>query len=1235
RDRQKYRPVRFEPLEQRQMLTVGFEALPLGTAFVAPQSKDVLIPLSATNTNGTAVNYTVQTAPGNGVTATVENAGTTLKMNVTFTNGSNQSVTGDLFFRLFDSLTPATVDQIKSFVQSGYYNGLRMPRVLNGFVAQFGSFNNTLSDALDPTAPTPYDDDFNASLTFTGPGLLAMANGGPDTNGRQMFITDVDVGVGGMPQTLNFDHTILGQLVGGFNVFRQLMETPTQNSSFISGEPSSPLNNVTINTFSVVTDNTHAVLRVHTDAAAAIGNRTVTIRATSQGDNVTADQTYTFTVQADSLNDEPFLPNLPETVNTNAGLPITITASDIDGDNVTFDVVNLSGSSTSAATNVTFSSSGNVLTITPNAGFTGTQRLRVSVKEASTVTVDDLEDFDLVVAPTPSVSLSLDSGNGQMAENAGTTTVRATLSNASVRDVTVNLSLTGTGTLNTDYTHSGLIGVSGTTASLLIPAGQTAATFTLRSIQDTVDEPNETILVNATAATDATINTAQSSTSATILDDDLLVSLNLLSTTIGENGGSATVQVLLDQTFSSDVVVQLTTGGTASPSDFEFSPAGTTISIPAGSTIAQVTLNALNDNLMEPTETVVLSLGQLSVGTANATASSVSVNVIDNDPLGVSITTSTTTVAENGGPVTVVATLSEVSNDEVIVTISLGGSATASDYSLSATTISIPAGQLTGSVNLTPTDDTLSEGTENVVVSFASATGGFVAKQGGESASLTITDNEATPQISVSSSGTSLSETGGTVTIVARSNIVSANDIIVPISFAGTATIGSDYSASSTSIRIAAGQTSGSITVAPINDTLAEADETITLSVGTITNGTQSGSFASTISLTSDDTTTVSMSISQTTIAENGGATTVSATLDSVAVQTVTIPIKLTSGTAIVGTDVSASSASIVIAAGQSTGSVVIRGIDDNLFEANETFTVTLGTIAGATLNGSFSQTVTVTSEDISLGAPDLDAASDDGASSTDNYTSDSTPSITIAASSGQTLNIRVNGVSVGNATDNGNNTYRFTLPDNKLNVGSNTITAHSATTSSSLTITYAPKFDEGYRVGGTSGAARNVSFNFNARQALYRSEVGVYVADDSTGRVGNLSPGDDGYAQAALQRASTLFIRGVAVGANQVISLTGGQVLGFYMVQSGTKAEALALNPTNRGPGLLGIGGPVTFFSFDDANPDGVRHVQVVGDPISGHAEYRWEDLYGGGDLDYNDFVFSVNLVGSGVLPT
>ncbi|MBL8825672.1 MAG: peptidylprolyl isomerase [Planctomycetaceae bacterium] len=846
---QGWRSVRFEPLEQRQMLTVGFETLPLGTAFVAPQSKDVLIPLSTNNTNNTAVNYTVQSAPGNGVTATVENAGTTLKMNVSFTNASNQSVTGDIYFRLFDSLTPDTVDQIKSFVQSGYYNGLRIPRVLNGFVAQFGSSNNTLSD---PSGPTPYDDEFNSSLTFTGPGLLAMANGGPDTNGRQLFITDVDVGVGSMPQTLNFDHTIIGQVVGGFNTFKQLMETPTQTSSFIPGEPSSPLNNVTINSFGVVSDNTHAVLRIHTDNSAETGSRSVTVRATSQGDNASVDQVFSLIVLADSINDEPFLPNLAETINTNAGLPITLTATDIDGDNVTFDVVSLFGSSTATATNVSYSASGNVLTITPNPGFTGTQRLRVSVRETGTSTVDDLEDFDLVVAPTPEVSLSVSPSNGLLTENGGAATVVATLSNASVQDVVVNISLAGTGTFNTDYSQTHLTNVGGTTASLVIPAGQIAAIFTLRGIQDALDEPNETIIVNATSATNANVSVSQSSVSAMILDDDFLISLNVLSTVIGENGGSAVVQITLSEAQSFPVTALLLTTGTATSNDYAVSPAGYISTIPAGTTLTQFTLSAVDDLLSEPTETIEYSLWPyFGIGTVNPAASTATVTVIDNDPRGVSLSVSNTLLSEVGGSAAIIATLTEPSVNDVTITLSTGGTAGVADYTRTPNTIVIPAGQVTGSLLVDAINDLLNEGNESIILNFASATEGFVAAQGGESVSLTIIDDDVPPQVSISASTTSFAERGGTITIVATSDKTSSVGMVVVLSLSGTANA-SDHSAFFPSIVIPAGQTSGSLTISGVDDFLREGDETIVIDVATVINGGENGTQQVTASIVDD-----------------------------------------------------------------------------------------------------------------------------------------------------------------------------------------------------------------------------------------------------------------------------------------------------------------------------------------------------------------------------------------------
>src|SRR5262249_38544490 len=105
-------------------------------------------------------------------------------------------------------------------------------------------------------------------------------------------------------------------------------------------------------------------------------------------------------------------------------------------------------------------------------------------------------------------------------ENAGVATVTATLSAVSGQDVTVNLGFTGTATYPDDYTRSG--------SSIVIPAGQASGSITLTGVQDTIQEPDETIEVdilsvtngieNGTQQVTATI-TDQSSSTVQIVDD--------------------------------------------------------------------------------------------------------------------------------------------------------------------------------------------------------------------------------------------------------------------------------------------------------------------------------------------------------------------------------------------------------------------------------------------------------------------------------------------------------------------------------------------------------------------------------------------------------------------------------------------------------------------------------------------------------------------------------------------
>lgn len=249
------------------------------------------------------------------------------------------------------------------------------------------------------------------------------------------------------------------------------------------------------------------------------------------------------------------------------------------------------------------------------------------------------------------------------------------------------------------------------------------------------------------------------------------------------------------------------------------------------------------------------------------------------------------------------------------------------------------------------------------------------------------------------------------------------------------------------------------------------------------------------------------------------------------------------------------------------------------------------------------------------------------------NYTTDGTPKLTVNATAGSKVAFLVNGKTV-QASEGAAGKFSATLPAGLLVVGTNAITAtatdssdNTSDASSALSIVYAPSFQYAYTMPGSLGAAQTRTMNF-ARNGWYDNEVGYYVVDDDTGKVGGIAPGQAGYAQAVLASASRkILIPNTTSGAlSGTVTANGGQRLGFYLVQDDSSANFLSQNPTNDLHG-----GPLMFFSFDAANPDGIRHVRTVGDGTSGLVQYAFEDLTGGGDRDFNDAVVTISAAGSG----
>ena len=139
---------------------------------------------------------------------------------------------GEFTIQLFPDKAPKTVNSFVFLARQGYFNGLTFHRVLEGFMAQGGDPTGTGTGG-----PGYQFENENSDLTFDKPGVVAMANAGPDTNGSQFFIT-----FGPTPQ-LNGGYTIFGQVIEGMDVVNAItLRNPEENPSF----PGDAMESVTI-----------------------------------------------------------------------------------------------------------------------------------------------------------------------------------------------------------------------------------------------------------------------------------------------------------------------------------------------------------------------------------------------------------------------------------------------------------------------------------------------------------------------------------------------------------------------------------------------------------------------------------------------------------------------------------------------------------------------------------------------------------------------------------------------------------------------------------------------------------------------------------------------------------------------------------------------------------------------------------------------------------------------------
>nr|WP_211569813.1 Calx-beta domain-containing protein [Microcystis aeruginosa] len=389
---------------------------------------------------------------------------------------------------------------------------------------------------------------------------------------------------------------------------------------------------------------------LNTDYTRTGTTNTVTFAAGSSTATVTVDPTADTTVEPDETVILTLATGTGYTVGTTT--PVTGTITNDDFPSITL-AVSPSSVTEDGTTNLvyTFTRSGvttNPLTVNYSISGTATNgtdytSIPTSVTFAAgsstaTVTVDPTADT--TVEPDETVILTLAAGTGY---TVGTTTpVTGTITNgvtlptitlavspSSVTEdgttnlvytftrtgvttnaLTVNYTLGGTATLNTDYTRTG------TTNTVTFAAGSATATVTVDPTADTTVEPDETVILTLAAGTGYTVGTTTPVTGTITNDDFPQLSINDITVVEGQNS-NAILTVTVNNPSTQQITVNYTTTAIDATANVDYTSQTGTLTIAPNTSTATISIPILNDNLNEPDEAFTVTLSNAVNATIN------------------------------------------------------------------------------------------------------------------------------------------------------------------------------------------------------------------------------------------------------------------------------------------------------------------------------------------------------------------------------------------------------------------------------------------------------------------------------------------------------------------------------------------------------------------------------------------------------------------------------------------
>ena len=836
--------------------------------------------------------------------------------------------------------------------------------------------------ASDTALVTAVDDDVHqgaAGRSATVSATLANGQGAGAVTGASLTLTDDDAAP---TASLSLDPSSVSEN-GGVSTVTATLSRRSAQATTVTVWAASGLYTVGSDATIVIaagettaTTDTALVTAVDDDVHQGAAGRSATVSATLAGGRPGLGGAVTGASL--TLTDDDALPTVslvltPSSISkTNGASTVSATLSGASGEAVTVYVYVRPG--TGAAWGDFSRSTKRKLIITAGATTsTGTVTVTANGNVAGTpdkeVTVSGWAVGGNRIADPPDVTLTLEAGDEaptvalalsdtSITETGGAATVTATLTGKSSEAVTVTVAASaGTGAVAADFALS-------TATTLTIAAGATTSTglVTVTANDNDVYSRKKSVTVSGTAVGGNGV-TNPSAVTLTLTDDDgpPTVALVLTPNSISETGGISTVTATLTGKSSEAATVTVRADDDEWRGDFALS-AARTLTIAAGETASTglVTVTANDDDVYSPNKTVAVR-GLIRSGIFFEQPWGATLTLEDDDEMSpVALALSDTSISETGGAATVTATLSNALSEAVTVTVAAaaGRWAVSGDFALStATTLTIAAGSTTstGLVTVTATGNDAHTNTgygHQVTVSGTAAGGNGVANP--SNVILTLNDDDALPTGALVLTPSSISETGGVSTVTATLSGPLGRAVTVWVSsfssiHSGESDLALLSAARTLTIAARATTSTGLVTVTAIDN---DVDYPEDYSVPIL--GTERPRYVEFpyvwLTLEDDDALpTVALALSDTSISETGGVSTVTATLSGKSSNSVLITVGATAGTGAVAADFALSTATtLLIAAGSttSTGLVTVTATGNDVDSPNKSVTVS-GTAAG------------------------------------------------------------------------------------------------------------------------------------------------------------------------------------------------------------------------------------------------------------------------------------------------